>query len=108
MAILEIVKHPNEILEQKCERVSVFDKKLGKLLDNMYETMLIHDGVGLAAPQIGLAQQIAVVDVGDRVVTRAAVEGAGVPEDVQFGAPSCYLRIFSLRLRPGFARADGS
>ncbi|GGE65941.1 peptide deformylase [Priestia taiwanensis] len=66
MAILEIVKHPSEILEQECEQVVTFDKKLIKLLDNMYDTMLQADGVGLAAPQIGVAKQIAVVDVDDR------------------------------------------
>ncbi|WP_409292178.1 peptide deformylase [Peribacillus sp. SCS-37] len=65
MAILPIVLYPNRILEQKCEKVEVFDKKLAKLLNNMYETMLEADGVGLAAPQIGSSQRIAVVDIGD-------------------------------------------
>ena len=53
MAVLEIVKHPNEVLETPCERVMNFDKKLVKLLKDMHETMLIADGVGLAAPQVG-------------------------------------------------------
>ncbi|WP_409294428.1 peptide deformylase [Peribacillus sp. SCS-26] len=65
MAILPIVLYPDRILEQKCEKVEVFDKKLAKLLNNMYETMLEADGVGLAAPQIGSSQRIAVVDIGD-------------------------------------------
>lgn len=47
MAVLEIVKHPNEVLETPCERVINFDKKLVKLLKDMHETMLIADGVGL-------------------------------------------------------------
>jgi peptide deformylase len=65
MAILEIVKHPNEVLETQCDRVLDFDKKLIKLLNDMYDTMLAADGVGLAAPQVGVTKQVAVVDVGD-------------------------------------------
>lgn len=65
MAVLEIVKHPNEVLETPCERVINFDKKLVKLLKDMHETMLIADGVGLAAPQVGISLQVAVVDIGD-------------------------------------------
>ncbi|MFK4466611.1 peptide deformylase [Bacillus sp. RC252] len=65
MAVLEIVKHPNEVLEKPCERVINFDKKLVKLLKDMHETMLIADGVGLAAPQVGVSLQVAVVDIGD-------------------------------------------
>ncbi|EJQ46953.1 peptide deformylase [Bacillus mycoides] len=65
MAVLEIVKHPNEVLETSCERVINFDKKLVKLLKDMHETMLIADGVGLAAPQVGVSLQVAVVDIGD-------------------------------------------
>ena len=42
------------MLETPCERVINFDKKLVKLLKDMYETMLIADGVGLAAPQVGV------------------------------------------------------
>lgn len=65
MATLEIVKHPNEVLETPCQRVMNFDKKLVKLLKDMYETMLIADGVGLAAPQVGISLQVALVDIGD-------------------------------------------
>ncbi|CAM4027643.1 peptide deformylase [Bacillus manliponensis] len=65
MATLEIVKHPNEVLETPCQRVMNFDKKLVKLLKDMYETMLLADGVGLAAPQVGVSLQVAIVDIGD-------------------------------------------
>ncbi|GKW44921.1 peptide deformylase [Planococcus sp. NCCP-2050] len=62
MAILDIVKHPNEILEQKCLPVTKFDKKLAVLLDNMHETMVENDGVGIAAPQVGVNLRVAIVD----------------------------------------------
>ncbi|WP_144474830.1 peptide deformylase [Cytobacillus oceanisediminis] len=65
MAVRKIVTYPAEILEQECEKVTVFDKKLAKLLDDMYDTMIEFDGVGLAAPQIDIKKQIAIVDIDD-------------------------------------------
>ncbi|MED1202127.1 peptide deformylase [Heyndrickxia acidicola] len=67
MAILPIVKYPDSILEKECKPVTQFDKKLKTLVNDMYETMLAADGVGLAAPQIGVGQQIAVVDIGEDI-----------------------------------------
>ncbi|WP_147532031.1 peptide deformylase [Bacillus marasmi] len=69
MAIRKIVTYPADILEVECEKVTVFDKKLAKLLNDMYDTMIEHDGVGLAAPQIGLNKQIAIVDIDDEMGT---------------------------------------
>jgi len=63
LAIKEIVKHPAPILLEKCKEVVKFDKELATLLDDMYETMVAADGVGLAAPQIGVGLQVAVVEV---------------------------------------------
>ncbi|WP_226087344.1 peptide deformylase [Mesobacillus sp. S13] len=65
MAVRKIVTYPADILEQECDQVTVFDKKLAKLLDDMYDTMIEFDGVGLAAPQIDLKMQIAIVDIDD-------------------------------------------
>jgi len=65
VAVKQIVMFPNEVLETPCETVTVFDKKLAKLLNDMYDTMIEFDGVGLAAPQIGLSKRIAVVDIDD-------------------------------------------
>ncbi|WP_438317463.1 peptide deformylase [Sporosarcina sp. FA9] len=62
MAIRKIVMHPSPLLTQKCEKVVKFDNKLAKLLDDMHETMIAEDGVGLAAPQIGETIQVAIVD----------------------------------------------
>jgi peptide deformylase len=69
LAIRKLVMYPAEILETQCQPVRVFDKKLAKLLNDMYDTMIEFDGVGLAAPQIGIDQQIAIVDIGDDVGT---------------------------------------
>jgi len=65
MTILKIVEHPNEILTTPAQKVTVFDKKLGILLDDMYETMMAADGIGLAAPQVGVSKRIAIVDLGE-------------------------------------------
>jgi peptide deformylase len=65
LTVRAIVTYPAEILEQECEKVTVFDKKLTKLLNDMYDTMIEFDGVGLAAPQIGINKQIAIVDIDD-------------------------------------------
>ena len=65
LAILEIVTHPAPILEKKCKEVKAFDEKLAKLLDDMYDTMIAADGVGLAAPQVGHDLRVAIVDLGE-------------------------------------------
>ncbi|MGP7817560.1 peptide deformylase [Niallia sp. 01092] len=69
MAVKQIVLFPAEILERPCETVTVFDKKLAKLLNDMYDTMIEFDGVGLAAPQIGIGKKIAIVDIDDEMGT---------------------------------------
>jgi peptide deformylase len=69
LPILKVVNYPAEILEQTCKPVVKFDRKLAKLLENMYDTMIEYDGVGLAAPQIGLAERIAIVDIDDELGT---------------------------------------
>ena len=65
MAIREIREKGDEILYMVCKPVKNFDKKLGILLDDMYETMKSKDGVGLAAPQVGILKRAVVIDVGD-------------------------------------------
>lgn len=65
MAIMEIVKHPNGKLEEPCSDVTKFDAELGALLDDMFETMIAADGVGIAAPQVGVNIRAAIVDFGE-------------------------------------------
>ena len=61
--IYPIVKYGNAVLEKAGEKVTVFDKELEKLIEDMFESMYEAHGVGLAAPQIGIARRIAVIDV---------------------------------------------
>ncbi|MBM7659414.1 peptide deformylase [Bacillus mesophilus] len=59
---LTILTYPNAILQRRCNQVRIFDKVLRKLLSDMKKTMIEADGVGLAAPQVGIEQQIAIVE----------------------------------------------
>lgn len=61
MAVREIIYDPDPILYKKCHPVTKFDQRLGKILDDMADTMLAANGVGLAGPQIGLMRRVCVV-----------------------------------------------
>ncbi len=63
MAILPIVTYPDPVLRVRCAKVEAFDGQLQRLANDMIETMLAAPGVGLAAPQVGVEQCLAVVDV---------------------------------------------
>ena len=65
MAIRNVVQEGDDILTKKCRLVEKFDDKLFDLLDDMADTMYEANGVGLAAPQIGIRRQIVVIDVDD-------------------------------------------
>ena len=65
MAIKEVVKHPAAVLTQKCEEVTEINEDIIQLLDDLYDTMVEHDGVGIAAPQIGVPLRVAIVELGE-------------------------------------------
>lgn len=61
--IYPIVKYPDPVLQQKAAAVTAFDKELKKLADDMFESMYAAEGIGLAAPQIGVLKRVTVIDV---------------------------------------------
>ena len=63
MSKREIVKYGDPGLRKVTSRVIKFDKSLRKLVEDMFETMYASEGVGLAAPQIGVSKRVLVVDV---------------------------------------------
>ena len=85
MAIREIVIEGDDILTKVCRPVEKFDEKLGILLDDMRETMVDADGVGLAAPQVGILRRICVIEVmdGDPIIliNPEIIETAGEQTD---------------------------
>ena len=88
MAIREIREKGDEILYKKCKAVVKFDEKLHILLDDMYESMQSRDGVGLAAPQVGILKRAVVIDVGDgkiELINPEIVEESGE----QTGSEGC-------------------
>ena len=91
MAIREIVKEPDEILHKKARPVEKFDEKLSELLDDMLETLYKNDGVGLAAPQIGILRRICVIDIGEgpiELINPEIVKQSGVQTETE-GCLSC-------------------
>ncbi|MGO8933820.1 MAG: peptide deformylase [Terracidiphilus sp.] len=61
--ILTIVKYPEPVLEQPGEPVTEFNAELRKFVADMFETTYASQGIGLAAPQVGLSKRITVVDL---------------------------------------------
>lgn len=68
MAIRNIVKIGDDILRKVCRTQLTFDDRLALTLDDMADTMYEAEGVGLAAPQIGILRRYCVVDVGDGII----------------------------------------
>ena len=69
MAIRKImVLGEDDVLRKRARRVDKFDKRLRTLLDDMADTMYKADGVGLAAPQVGILKRVVVIDVGDGLI----------------------------------------
>ena len=91
MAYREIITEEDPRLRKVCRPVEVFDKKLHDLLDDMIETMNRADGVGLAAPQVGILRRAVVIDVGDGPVelVNPRILSAEGEQDGQEGCLSC-------------------
>ena len=63
MAIYPIIQLPDVRLRAPTAPITVFDKALQQLIDDMFETMYVAKGIGLAAPQIAISKTLAVIDV---------------------------------------------
>ena len=68
MAIRNIVKKGDDVLRKICRTQLNFDDKLAMILDDMKDTMYEADGVGLAAPQVGILRRFCVIDIGDGLI----------------------------------------
>lgn len=85
--LLNIVEVPNEILRKETKDVQQITPELLTFLDNMYETMVASDGVGIAAPQVGSDLKVAIVEVeeGDKfeLINPEIIEQSGEDIDVE-------------------------
>ncbi|MEK0313187.1 peptide deformylase [Cohnella sp. 56] len=90
MAIRMIVKHPDDVLRERAQEVTKFNANLHKLLDDMADTMYDADGVGLAAPQVGISKRVIVVDADEEHGLIELVNPEVVStEGEQFGPEGC-------------------
>lgn len=68
MALRKIVTVGDSVLNKVCRPVTKFDARLHTLLDDMAETLEDANGVGLAAPQVGVLRRVVLVDIGDEIL----------------------------------------
>lgn len=105
MGLRNILTDKDPALHKVCRPVEKFDKRLHKLLDDMVQTLAEANGVGLAAPQVGILRRVVLVDTGDQVlelVNPTLLETSGE----QVGAEGC-LSVpgrYGLVKRPYFAK----
>lgn len=91
---LHIIYDGDPILRKKSEQIKKITPKIRKLIDDMFETMYADNGIGLAAPQVGLNQRVIVIDTQNRkskpiaMVNPEIIDRAGEQESVE-GCLSC-------------------
>ena len=86
MAIRNILKMGELLLNKKSKQVVDFNDRLHTLLDDMADTMYKEDGVGLAAPQVGVLRRAVVVDIGEgliELINPVIVETSGEQTDLE-------------------------
>lgn len=67
MAVLDVVLYPDEKLATVCEPVAEINEELNRFIDDMFDTMYEHEGIGLAAPQVGVLKRVITIDIeGDK------------------------------------------
>jgi len=65
VAVYQVLTLPNQVLRSKAEPIERINSGVLRVLDNMRHTLYAEDGVGLAAPQIGISKRLVVIDIGD-------------------------------------------
>ena len=100
MAIKEVVKHPAAVLTQKCKEVTEINEEIITLLDDLYDTMVEYDGVGIAAPQINVPLRVAIVEIGEEraileMINPTVLETSGAEVDIEgcLSFPSLYGEV---------------
>ncbi len=87
MSVYQIVKNGDAILREKAKEITVITGNVIKLLDNLRDTLADADnGVGLAAPQIGISKQVIVIDTGEEyleLINPVIISGEGSEVDTE-------------------------
>ena len=86
MAILNIIKEGDPVLRKKCRPVEEITPRILQLLDDMHDTLEKAQGVGLAAPQVGVMRRIVIVEIEDmkyEMVNPEIIETKGKQEEIE-------------------------
>ena len=86
MAILNILKEGDETLRKKCRKVEEITPRILQLLDDMHDTLEKAQGVGLAAPQVGILRRIVIVEIDDKkyeMINPEIVATKGKQEEIE-------------------------
>ena len=105
MGLRKILTDAEPALHKVCKPVTSFDAKLHKLLDDMAETLEEANGVGLAAPQVGILRRVVIVDIGEGILELVNPELIETDGE-QIGAEGC-LSVpgkYGLVKRPYYAK----
>lgn len=105
--ILEIKKYPDPVLKKISEPVTVFDENLAKFVKDLFASMRVHDGVGLAAPQVGVLKKIAVVEYEGKsyvLINPKVIDQKGIQE----GEEGClsFPGIYANVVRPQWVKIE--
>lgn len=110
MAYRNVVKDDYEFLNKKSREVTSFDEKLATLLEDMKETLFRENGVGLAAPQVGVLRRIFIVDFGEEeqhdyheFINPVVLKTKGKNKDYNEGCLSFPGRYFEVE-RPNYVK----
>jgi peptide deformylase len=98
MATLQIKRLPNKVLRKKADPVKKITGSEIQILSDMAETMYINSGVGLAAPQVGIDKQLAVIDIGNgllKMINPCIIkcEGKECKEEGCLSVPDVSVRV---------------
>lgn len=96
--ILEVKRYKDPVLKKRAVEVKKIDERIKNLVKDMLETMYVHQGVGLAAPQVGISERIAVVDIGDgpKVFINPKIlkkTGRQISEEGCLSVPGIFLKV---------------
>jgi len=96
--ILELKQTPNPLLKKKAEEVMKVDEEIKILVKDMLETMYANQGVGLAAPQVGVSKRVVVLDVGSgpKVFINPKIlkkKGKEISEEGCLSVPGVFLKL---------------
>ena len=107
--ILEIRKYPDPVLKKISEPVTVFDQELADFVKVLFSSMRVHDGVGLAAPQVGVLKKVAVVEYDGKsyvLINPRVVDQKGIQESEEgcLSFPGIYANV----TRPQWVRIESN